>query len=36
MCTGKVFSDALVLASTNPQYGKRMFVQLQAQSMLCT
>ena len=28
MCTGKVFSDALVLASTNPQYGKRLFIDL--------
>ena len=24
--TGKYFSDALILASVNPQYGKRLFI----------
>ena len=27
--TGKSFSDALVVASTNPQYDKRLFMELQ-------
>ena len=35
--TGKYFSDALIVASTNPQYGKRLFMEipwkLQAQNM---
>ena len=26
--TGKSFSEALILASTNPQYGKRLFIEL--------
>ena len=26
--TGKSFSDALILASTNPQYDKRLFIEL--------
>ena len=41
--TGKSFSEALILASTNPQYDKRLFIdlpvltwKLQAQNMLCT
>ena len=45
--TGKSFSEALILASTNPQYNKRLFIELQvqymkiassehAQNMLCT
>ena len=41
--TGKSFSEALILASTHPQYDKRLFIdlpgltrKLQAQSMLCT
>ena len=27
MYTGKSFSGALILASTNPQYDKRLFVE---------
>ena len=41
--TGKSFSETLILASTNPQYDKRLFIDLpiqyinlQAPSMLCT
>ena len=45
--TGKFFSEALNLASTNPQCDKRLFIELQvqymkiassehAQNMLCT
>ena len=45
--TGKSFSEALILASTNPQYDKRLFIELQvhyvkiassehAQNILCT
>ena len=46
--TGKSFSEAFILiASTNPQYDKRLFIELQvqymkiassghAQNMLCT
>ena len=45
--TGKSFSEALFLASTNPQYDKRLFIELKvqymkiassehAQNMLCT
>jgi hypothetical protein len=26
--TGKSFSEALILASTNPQYDKRLFIDL--------
>ena len=26
-CTGKSFSEALILASTNPQYDKRLFIE---------
>ena len=29
ICTGKSFSEALILASTNPQYDKRLFIELQ-------
>ena len=31
--TGKSFSDALILASTNPQYDKKLFIELQVQYM---
>ena len=45
--TGKSFSETLILASTNPQYDKRLFFELQVQckkiissqhdqNMLCT
>ena len=36
--TGKSFSEVLILASTNPQCDKRLFIDLpaQAQNMLCT
>ena len=35
--TGKFFSEALFLASTNPQYIKPLFIDLlKAQNMLCT
>ena len=38
--TGKFFSEALILASTNPQYDKRLFMELPckilAQNMFCT
>ena len=27
-CTGKFFSEALILASTNPQYDQRLFIEL--------
>ena len=27
--TGKSFSEALILASTHPQYDKRLFIELQ-------
>ena len=30
-CTGKSFSEALILASTNPQYEKRLFIDLPVQ-----
>jgi hypothetical protein len=33
MDTGKSFSEALILASTNPQYENRLFLQLQVQYM---
>ena len=29
--TGKSFSEALILASTNPQYDKSLFIELQIQ-----
>ena len=31
--TGKYFSEAPILASTNPQYDKRLFIELQIQYM---
>ena len=31
--TGKSLSEALILASTNPQYGDRLFIELQVQYM---
>ena len=31
--TGKSFSEALILASTNPQYDKRLLIGLQVQYM---
>ena len=31
--TGKYISEALILASTNPQYDKRLFIELQVQYM---
>ena len=42
--TGKSLSEVLILASTNPQHDKRLFIELrvkymktiQAQNMLCT
>ena len=34
--TGKSFSEALILASTNPQYYKRLFVELPVQHMKTT
>ena len=38
---GKSFSEALILASTDPQYVKRLFIDLpvqymKTQNMLCT
>ena len=37
--TGKSFSEALILASTNPQYDNRLFMELpgklQAKNMFC-
>ena len=34
--TGKSFSEALIIASTNPQYGKRLFIDLPVQYMKTT
>ena len=31
--TGKSFSGGLILASTNPQYDQRLFIELQVQYM---
>ena len=31
--TGKYFSEVLILASTNPQYDKRLFIELPVQYM---
>ena len=31
--TGKSFSEAIVFASTNPKYDKRLFIELQVQYM---
>ena len=33
LCTGKSFSEALILVSTNPQYDKRLFIELRVQYM---
>jgi hypothetical protein len=35
-CTDKSFSEALILASTNPQYDKRLFIELPVQHMKTT
>ena len=32
-CTGKSLSEALIFASTNPQYDDRLFIELQLQYM---
>ena len=34
--TGKSVSEALILESINPQYDDRLFIESQAQNMLCT
>ena len=34
--TGKSFSEALILESTNPQYNKRLFIELPVQHMKTT
>ena len=34
--TGKSFSELLILASTNPQYDKRLFKELRVQYMKTT
>ena len=34
--TGKSFSEVLILASTNPQYDKRLFIYLPVQYMKTT
>jgi hypothetical protein len=31
--TGRSFSEALILATTNPQYDKILFIELQVQYM---
>ena len=40
VCTGKYLSEALILASTNPQYDKRLFIEfpekIQVHNMFCT
>ena len=36
MVTGKYFSKALILASTNPQYDKRLFMDYKVQYMKTT
>ena len=36
LCTGKSFSEVLILASTNPQYDKRFFIELRVQYMKIT
>ena len=33
LCTGKSLSEALIFASTNPQYDNRLFIELQVQYM---
>ena len=32
-CTGKYLSEALIFASTNPQYDYRLFIELKVQYM---
>ena len=32
-CTGKSLSEALIFASTNPQYDDRLFIELRVQYM---
>ena len=32
-CTGKSLSEALIFASSNPQYDERLFIELQVQYM---
>ena len=34
--TGKFFSEALIIKSTNPQYDKRLFIELPGQHMKTT
>ena len=34
--TGKSFSEALILVSANPQYDKRLFIELRVQYMKTT
>ena len=34
--SGKSFSEPLILASTNPQYDKRLFIELPVQHMKTT
>ena len=34
--TGESFSEALILASTNPKYDKRLFIELQVQYIKTT
>ena len=34
--TGKSFSEALIFASTNPQYDDRLFIELPVQYMKAT
>ena len=34
--TGKSLSEALIFASTNPQYDYRLFIELPGENMLCT
>ena len=36
MYTGKSLSEAFILTSTNPQYGKRLFIDLPVQYMKTT
>ena len=36
LCTDKSFSEALILASTNPKYDKRLFIELRVQYMKTT
>ena len=35
-CTGKSLSEALIFASTNPEYDNRLFIELQVQYMKAT